>query len=166
MNDGRCIFCRVVAGKERAWIVYRDAKVIGLLDRFPMTKGHTLIIPAQHYESMFDIPQYLLEMIADLAKRLAISYERSLGIQGVSIEILNHKEKDPAHRHFHLHVIPRYDRDDPRDPAKVAPSQAFPEESVTNLNNILSLVRAGLASGQQKSLRRSLPARETGDAVL
>ncbi len=122
-------------------MVFRDRQVIVLLDPYPVTRGHTLIIPVRHCEDIFDIPEELLLRITALAKRLCISYEKSLGMQGVSIGVLNHREKNPAYRHFHLHVIPRYDKDDPRDPANVKPSQTFPRESDENLDAILSQIR-------------------------
>lgn len=117
---------------------------MALLDPCPTTKGHTLIIPIRHYESMFDIPEELLSRIISLSKELSLSYERSLKIQGVSIEVLNHRQKKLGFRHFHLHLIPRYDKDDPRDPANVRPSQTFPRESDGNLDATLSQIKKGL----------------------
>jgi histidine triad (HIT) family protein len=113
---------------------------MAILDRFPLTRGHTLIIPIRHYESMFDIPEILLRHIISLSKKLCLRYEQALEIQGVSIEVLNHKVKTPKYRHFHLHVIPRYDKNDARDPANVKPSQTFPRESDANLDATLSKV--------------------------
>ncbi len=145
MARGGCLFCRVVAGEERSWCVYRDRSVMALLDPYPLTRGHTLVIPVRHYESMFDIPDPLLRRIVSLSKRLCMAYEQALGVEGVAVEVLNHRLKKPAHRHFHLHVIPRYDRDDQRDPANVKPGQNFPRESARSLDRTLSKVRARLA---------------------
>ena len=116
----------------------------GNLDPFPVTEGHTLIIPKKHYESMFDIPDPLLRQIISLSKRLCRTYEAALNIQGISIEVLNHRLKRPRFRHFHLHVIPRYDPNDARDPANVKPSQTFPRESSKNLEKTLSLIKSKL----------------------
>jgi len=117
---------------------------MALLDPNPMTKGHTLVIPIRHYESMFDIPDPLLRRVISLSRSLCKAYERALKIQGVSIGVLNHRLKRPAYRHFHLHVIPRYDKNDRRDPANVRPSQTFPRESDRNLDVTLSMIRAEL----------------------
>ena len=138
MTVESCLFCRIALGKEKAWVVYRDSHVMAFLDRFPMTKGHTLVIPIRHYESMFDIPYQILMKIASLSKRLCKNYERTLRIQGVSIGVLNHKKNKSYHRHFHLHVIPRYNKNDERDPANVKPIQTFPEESDENLDRTLA----------------------------
>ena len=115
---------------------------MALLDPYPLTRGHTLIIPIRHYESMFDIPYPLLRRIISLAKKLCIAYECVLKIQGVSIDVLNHRLKTPAYRHFHLAVVPRYDMNDKRDPANVKPSQKFPREPEANLERTLSMIRA------------------------
>jgi histidine triad (HIT) family protein len=114
---------------------------MALLDRYPLTTGHTLIVPIRHYESMFDIPYPLLRRVISLAKRLCITYERALKIQGVSIDVLNHRLKTPPYRHFHLAVVPRYDMNDKRDPANVKPSQTFPRESDAKLDRILAVIR-------------------------
>lgn len=114
---------------------------MALLDPYPMTRGHTLIIPIRHYESMFDIPDQLLRRIISLTRKLCKTYEAALEIQGVSIEVLNHRLKRPAHRHFHMHLIPRYDKNYPNDPANVKPSQTFPRQSDKNLDDTLSKVR-------------------------
>jgi len=142
MAGEKCVFCRIVSGKEKAWVVGRDKFVMAVLDPYPLTKGHTLIIPIQHYESMFDIPEELLVRITKLSRRLCRSYERTLAIQGVSIEVMNHRQKNPRLRHFHLHVIPRYAKNDRRDPANVKPSQVFPRESDARLTRILFEMKA------------------------
>jgi len=140
------LFCNIVARREKSWVVYRDTQVMALLDRYPLTTGHTLIVPIRHYESMFDIPYPLLRRVISLAKRLCITYERALKIQGVSIDVLNHRLKTPAYRHFHLAVVPRYDINDKRDPANVKPSQTFPRESDANLDRILAIIRRVVAN--------------------
>ena len=140
----KCLFCDIVMGRERAWVVYRDSYVMALLDPYPVTRGHTLIIPIRHYESMFDIPDQLLRRIISLSKGLCKAYETTLEIQGVSIEVLNHRVKTPFYRHFHLHVIPRYNKRDKRDPANVRPGQRFPKETVANLDRTLARIRVEL----------------------
>lgn len=115
---------------------------MAILNPFPFTRGHTLVIPIKHYEGMFDIPEPLLSQITKLAKRLSVSYEKSLGIQGVFIEVLNHRLKSPRFRHFHLHVIPRYDINHKRDPANVKPKQRFPKESDRSLDKTLAKIKS------------------------
>src|SRR5579864_2437120 len=102
-----CLFCNIISGREKSWVVFRNQKIMAILNPFPYTKGHTLIIPIKHHESMFDIPEPIIMQIISFAKRLYMSYEKSLGIQGVMIGVLNHRLKNPKFRHFHLHVIPR-----------------------------------------------------------
>jgi len=139
MNE--CLFCRIAKGREKSWIVYQDRFVIALLNPYPLTKGHTLIIPTHHYESIFDIPSPLLNRIMSLSKRLSEKYERTLKIQGVAIEVLNHNRKSKAFKHFHLHLIPRYDKSSKRDPANVKPGAKLPRVTDRTLNSILSLVK-------------------------
>ena len=81
MSDGECLFCGIVSGREKSWVVYRDPHVMALLDRHPMTRGHTLVIPVHHYESMLDIPETLLKRVVVLSKKLCMAYERALKTQ-------------------------------------------------------------------------------------
>ena len=141
MSDQQgCLFCDIISGKEKSWVVHQGRQISAILTPFPYTKGHTLIIPIKHYESMFDIPEPLLARIT-LAKRLCVSYEKSLRIQGVMICVLNHKLKNPKFRHFHLHVIPRYKIGIQRDPANIKPKQIFPIETDENLNRTLAKIK-------------------------
>ena len=141
MAELGCLFCDVVSGKEKSWVVYRDRRIMAILDPYPTTRGHTLIIPIRHYESMFDIPDQLLRGIVSLARKLSNLYEATLEIQGVSIDVLNHKKKTPTFRHFHMHVIPRYAKNSKRDPANVKPSQRFPWEPDRSLDLTLDKIR-------------------------
>jgi diadenosine tetraphosphate (Ap4A) HIT family hydrolase len=115
---------------------------MAILDLYPYTRGHSLIIPIRHFESVFDTPEHLLKRIVTVAKELSISYERTLGIQGVCINVLNHKKKSPAFRHFHMAVIPRYDKRNKRDPANVKPNQRFPKESDRSLDGTLTKIKS------------------------
>jgi histidine triad (HIT) family protein len=137
-----CLFCEIVSGMTKSWIVYRDRSTMAILNPFPYTKGHTLIIPIRRYESMFDIPEPLLSRVSRLAKRLCVSYEKSLLIEGVCLEVLNHRLKSSRQRHFHLHVIPRYDPKDKRDPANVEPRRTFPRENDQSLDETLSKIKS------------------------
>ena len=107
-----CPFCtfadeRILAGNELA---------IAIRDGFPVSPGHSLIIPRRHVASWFDTTaeeqRAVIELLADVKQRL--DAERSPA--GYNIGINDGPAAGQTVRHLHLHLIPRYDGDteDPR----------------------------------------------------
>ena len=79
-----------------------------------------------------------------MAKKLCSSYEASLGMRGVMIMTLNHREKRTRFRHFHIHVIPRYKLGAKRDPINIKPKQNFSRETDLHLNQTLTTIKSHL----------------------
>lgn len=103
-----CLFCKIVRGEIPSQKVYEDDDVFAFLDISLATRGHTLIIPKEHYENIFDISEETLAKIAKTAKKLALDFEDKLGADGYN---LVHSSKSAAQQevdHFHLHLVPRY----------------------------------------------------------
>ncbi len=106
-----CIFCKIVNGEIPSEKVYEDEGVFAFLDIKPFTNGHTLIIPKKHYDNIFDIPEELLSKIAIVSKKVSGKLKEKLEADGISIAISNGKVAQQDIFHFHLHVIPRYAKD-------------------------------------------------------
>jgi diadenosine tetraphosphate (Ap4A) HIT family hydrolase len=70
-KSGNCIFCQIVSGKRPSYQVYRDAHCMAFLDIFPLTEGHTLIIPLEHHPRLTRIPLGLSQHIGGVVSRLA-----------------------------------------------------------------------------------------------
>ena len=51
-----CVFCRIVAGEVPAHMVLQDEATVAFLDARPVFKGHVLVMPRQHYETLPDLP--------------------------------------------------------------------------------------------------------------
>ena len=67
MSADDCIFCKIVAGQIPSEKIYEDEVVYSFLDIGPITTGHTLVIPKQHFEFLHECPA---EVLADVGKRL------------------------------------------------------------------------------------------------
>jgi len=120
-----CIFCKIIKGDIDSVKVYEDDEVLAFLDAFPDTEGHSLIVPKQHFENIFDIDSHILQKIVVVGQNLAIKMRQSLGAIGVHLANNNGKGAEQIVHHFHLHVIPRYEDDGlkmygPRDKSKPA----------------------------------------------
>ena len=94
-----CIFCQIVAGSISCYKIYEDQKFLAFLDRFPLTPGHTLVIPKKHFQWVWDIenPGEYFQAISKIARHykqilkteLIASFTWGLGVP-----------------HAHYHILP------------------------------------------------------------
>jgi histidine triad (HIT) family protein len=106
-----CIFCKIASGQIPSAKVYEDETVFAFLDIMPNTPGHTLVIPKQHFENVFDIDELVLQKIVATGKMLAGKMKTNLGATGVNLANNNGAHAHQVVFHFHLHVIPRHEND-------------------------------------------------------
>lgn len=106
-----CLFCKIVKGEIDSAKIWEDEKVLAFLDVNPLTKGHCLIIPKEHYENIFDMNEDVLKKILGLAKDLSGKMRENLNATGVNLVNASGKDAEQSVFHFHLHVVPRYEND-------------------------------------------------------
>ncbi len=104
-----CIFCKIAKGEIPSVKVFEDERIFAFLDINPVTKGHCLIIPKQHFENVFDLAENVLAEIVKVAKELSKNIKDNLGATGVNLINSSGKSAEQTVFHFHLHVVPRYD---------------------------------------------------------
>lgn len=100
-----CIFCKIVNGTIPAKKLYETRNSLAFLDAFPLAKGHTLVIPKNHYDKVQNMSESdsgdLFETVRVLTGRLESISPSSL------IAIHNGKESGQEIPHVHVHIIPR-----------------------------------------------------------
>ncbi len=106
-----CIFCKIVKGEIPAAKVYEDDKIISFLDIMPANKGHCLIVPKQHKETLLEIPDEDLKSIVITAKKVAKALSLSVGNGAFNLVMNNGKESGQLVAHAHIHLIPRFKGD-------------------------------------------------------
>ena len=120
-NDYLCPFCAVSSGTDndrvltkQADVIYRDEYVTAFIAAgcWPNNKGHVLIIPNAHHENIYDLPDDLSAKIHALAKRVAIALKEAYHCDGTSTRQHNEHAGNQDVWHYHLHVFPRYEKDD------------------------------------------------------
>lgn len=99
-----CVFCAVVDGAEHQSI-YRDEHVVAFLDHAPVFPGHTLIVPARHYDTLDDLPESEVAPLFLLARRLSIAFREVLGADGSFVAVNTRISQSVPH--VHVHVVPR-----------------------------------------------------------
>jgi len=102
-----CNFCKIVSRKNPASIVYEDVKVLAFMDLHPANVGHTLVVPKEHWETIYDIPEEVLSNLFAVVKKISIAVKKAVGAEGISILQFNEGASGQSVMHFHVHVIPR-----------------------------------------------------------
>jgi histidine triad (HIT) family protein len=104
-----CGFCAIVQGDRPAVVVAETDLTVAFLDRSPLFKGHTLLVPRAHVETLRDlgddlVPAYFLEL-----RRVTAAVQDGLGADGAFVAQNNVVSQSVPHLHFH--VVPRRRKD-------------------------------------------------------
>ena len=101
-----CPFCKIGSGEATASIVYEDANVIAFMDLSPASFGHTLVVPKQHFENIYEVPEKLLAEMAAVVKRICVAMKKTINADGIKVIQLNGRAAGQVVMHIHIHVIP------------------------------------------------------------
>ncbi len=107
MDD--CIFCKIVKGDIPAYKVYEDERVYVFLDINPLSKGHTLVLPKEHYVNILDVPTDLYGYMNEVVKKVAQKIQDEYEPEGILINQNNGRKAGQEIDHIHIHVKPIYD---------------------------------------------------------
>ncbi|MCK4688236.1 MAG: HIT family protein [Candidatus Lokiarchaeota archaeon] len=137
MKDKGCIFCKIIDRKIPSKIIFENNLNLAFLDIFPISRGHTIVIPKNHYTNLEDIPDDKLFELFKSVKQIATIVHKKLKIDGYNILQNNYKAAGQDINHFHVHIIPR-NLDDNRFIVKIPRNQATEDE----LNSILAILKS------------------------
>ena len=99
------MFCAIVAGTSPAAVVLDEPRVVAFLDLRPVFRGHVLLVPREHHETLPDLPAGQRDGFLEAAQRLAVAVKEALGAQGSFVAMNNTVSQSVPH--LHLHVVPR-----------------------------------------------------------
>lgn len=99
------IFCQIARGELPAAEVARTDRLVAFLDHRPVFKGHVLVIPVDHVDTLLDLPGDLMQPLLDLGREIAAAQGAALGAQGSFVAMNNVISQSVPH--LHLHVVPR-----------------------------------------------------------
>jgi histidine triad (HIT) family protein len=110
MSDSKgCVFCEITKAERPAHMVLDAPDAVAFLDARPLFKGHTLLVPRVHYETLTDLPEEMLGGYFGHARRLAGAMEEALGAAGSFVAMNNRVSQSVPH--LHVHVVPRNRKD-------------------------------------------------------
>jgi histidine triad (HIT) family protein len=107
LRDMNCIFCKIVNDSTSARIIDQNDKAIAFLDAFPLSAGHTLIVPKSHYSKVQDMDREYSSDVFNLLWKVSGVVEKAAGVNASTIAIHNGREAGQEVPHVHIHIIPR-----------------------------------------------------------
>ncbi len=100
-----CAFCEIAAGRAAGAMVLDEPGVLAFLDRRPLFKGHVLLIPRAHVETLADLPEEMVGPLFGAARRLSAAVRDAMGAEGTFVAMNNRVSQSVPH--LHIHVVPR-----------------------------------------------------------
>ncbi|MHC4395888.1 MAG: HIT family protein [Planctomycetota bacterium] len=107
MGADGCIFCKMLAGQIPVTKIYEDEIILAFLDIGPISDGHTLVIPKQHFERLHDCPVELLAQVCSRLGRIAQAVATAMNSEGYNVLCNNGRAGGQIVEHLHFHIIPR-----------------------------------------------------------
>lgn len=107
-----CIFCEIVKGNIPSSKVYEDDNYLAILDLSQTTLGHTLVMPKKHYDNFLEMDSKEAGELMSAVNTVAKKVVKNLGASGCNILNNTNEVAGQTVMHTHVHIIPRYTKDD------------------------------------------------------
>lgn len=105
-----CLFCKIINNEIPSSTIYEDDLIKVFLDINPTTNGHMLIIPKKHHVNVMDIEEDVVShALKVIREKLYPMLKKNLGCDGLTI--VQNNEYGQEVKHYHIHLIPRYQDD-------------------------------------------------------
>jgi len=112
MSAAECLFCKMIAGQIPVTKIYENDDILAFLDIGPISDGHTLIIPKQHFEKLDECPPELLVKVASNLGKISKAVSTAMNSEDYNILCNNGESAGQIIKHVHFHIIPRRKSDD------------------------------------------------------
>ena len=104
-----CIFCNKINKNNNT--LFETSEWIAFFDEYPVSKGHTLLVPKEHFQTYFDLPDLYTETIGSSIKKVKKILDEKFHPNGYNIGFNCGEAAGQSIMHFHIHIIPRYKGD-------------------------------------------------------
>ena len=122
------IFSKIVAGEIPCYKIAEDDRFLAFLDVSPNAKGHTLCIPKQEINKLFEMEEDLYLGLMQFSRKIAIALEQAIPCKRIGVAVVGLEVP-----HVHVHLIPLQDMDDMRFQRKVSLTKEEFEELVKKI---------------------------------
>jgi ATP adenylyltransferase len=110
-KESGCIFCNVIASDDdqKNYVIHRAKSNFVILNLFPYTSGHAMVVPFQHQATLADLDETTTTEMMELAKKFQRALEAEYHPDGINIGInLGQAAGAGVAQHMHLHIVPRW----------------------------------------------------------
>jgi histidine triad (HIT) family protein len=135
-----CPFCKMGKHELDYVAVLEDKDILVVMDLYPATPGHVLVLPKRHIETLYEMPPDLGGHVMTTAIVVAKAIKERLSPDGLNLIQSNEVAAGQTVPHFHLHIVPRYQG----DPILVQFGHGDIPDRVAELERIASLVKSGV----------------------
>ncbi len=104
-----CIFCKIIKNEIPCTKIYEDRNTLAFLDIAPAAKGHTLVIPKKHFETINQADKSTLSSLAETLKKVSSALINNA--EGLTVLQNNKEVAGQLIPHIHFHLIPRNKND-------------------------------------------------------
>ncbi|MEM0120166.1 MAG: HIT family protein [Thermoprotei archaeon] len=101
-----CVFCSIVHGGSRSFKVYEDQNQLAFLDIHPLVRGHTLVVPKKHFDTLLDMDERSIGQLFNAVKLVAMTLVPAMGAHGFRIMQNNGESAAQVVKHVHVHILP------------------------------------------------------------
>ena len=95
------IFTKIIKEELPAYRIKEDDKALAFLDINPLHRGHTLVVPKQEVDYLFDLEDHLYQHLWSFSKQVALAVDRAMPCERVGVAVLGLEVP-----HAHIHLIP------------------------------------------------------------
>jgi len=138
MENG-CVFCKILREELPCHRIVETLSSVAFLDIMPISKGHTLVVPKKHVETLEDLNVMELNDLFQLVQRISKACKVGLNASGTNLLLCNGKDAGQVVPHVHAHVVPR----SPEDGLRFHPAQM--EISKAELSEVAERLLQGLS---------------------
>lgn len=107
--DPQNIFAKILRGEIPAHKVFEDEAVLAMLDLFPHSRGHMLVLPKAPSRNLLDADPAVMSAVAERLPRLARALQAATGADGIRLAQFNEAAAGQTVFHLHFHLIPIYE---------------------------------------------------------
>lgn len=105
--DSNNVFAKILRGEIPSFKIYEDDKCYAFLDAMPQADGHTLVVPKEEAENIFDLSPEGAAHLIQVVQKVAKAVKTGMHAPGIMIAQLNGSEAGQSVFHIHFHIIPR-----------------------------------------------------------
>ena len=105
-----CLFCNIINKKQDAHVIFEDDSHIAIMDKYPIQKGHSLVIPKTHHEKIIDMTNDEVAALFSRVPGVARGIIAATGADGFNLGQNNGRSANQIIPHVHVHIIPRYQK--------------------------------------------------------